>query len=51
MFPLTLGQRFAALFPNARLVEIADSYTFVPQDQPEQLVQLIISFVGAHAAA
>lgn len=51
VFPLALGQRFAALFPNARLVEIADSYTFVPQDQPGQLAHLIVEFVAAHAAA
>jgi len=40
-FPVDHARRLAAVFPNARLVEIADSYTFVSLDQPERLAALI----------
>jgi pimeloyl-ACP methyl ester carboxylesterase len=51
LFPITLGRRLAAAFPNANLVEVGDSYTFVPLDQPAMLAGLIVEFTGAHAAA
>jgi pimeloyl-ACP methyl ester carboxylesterase len=41
LFPLALAKRLAERLPDVRLVEIADSYTFVPEDQPERLVELI----------
>ncbi|MEC3975427.1 alpha/beta fold hydrolase [Amycolatopsis sp. H20-H5] len=44
LFPLSLAHRLAALLPDARVVEIPDSYTFVPEDQPEALGKLIIGF-------
>jgi hypothetical protein len=28
------GRRLAELFPNDRLVEIGDSYTLIPEEQP-----------------
>ena len=31
--------------PNAKLVRIPDSYTFVSLDQPERLAELIADFV------
>lgn len=34
VMPLETGQRLAAILPRARLVQIADSYTLVPLDQP-----------------
>jgi pimeloyl-ACP methyl ester carboxylesterase len=40
-FPLEHARRLAAVFPAARLVEVADSYTFVALDQPERLAALI----------
>jgi pimeloyl-ACP methyl ester carboxylesterase len=40
-FPLDHGRRLATLLPNARFMEIADSRTFVPEDQPERLAELI----------
>ncbi len=43
-FPLKYAQRLAADIPNARLVEIPDSSTFVPLDQPAQLADLIADF-------
>jgi pimeloyl-ACP methyl ester carboxylesterase len=43
-FKLDLGERLAAAFPNARLEVIDDSRTFVPEDQPDRLVELIAAF-------
>jgi pimeloyl-ACP methyl ester carboxylesterase len=49
VMPLETGRHLAGLFPQARLVEIDDSYTLIPADQPERLASEIRSFV--HAAA
>ncbi|HJQ44264.1 MAG TPA: alpha/beta hydrolase [Jatrophihabitantaceae bacterium] len=51
VFPYELGERLAKTLPNAALVPIADSYTFVPEDQPEELARLVLDFVREHAAA
>jgi len=40
-FKIALGERMAADIPNAELVRIPDSYTFVSLDQPERLAALI----------
>jgi pimeloyl-ACP methyl ester carboxylesterase len=40
-FKVELGRRLAAQFRDARFVEIADSYSFVPVDQPAALAALI----------
>lgn len=45
-FPLAHARRLAALIPTARLEVIADSYTFVPEDQPAVLAQVIADFLG-----
>jgi pimeloyl-ACP methyl ester carboxylesterase len=37
LMPLEHGPRLAELLPQATLVEIADSYTLVPEDQPAAL--------------
>ncbi len=47
MMPRQHGRRLAELFPNARLVEIDESYTLIPEDQPEQLAHAIRDFVQA----
>jgi pimeloyl-ACP methyl ester carboxylesterase len=46
-FPLKYAERLAAETPNARLVQIPDSKTFVPIDQPQRLADEIAAFVGA----
>jgi pimeloyl-ACP methyl ester carboxylesterase len=46
VMPPEHGRRLAALLPQGRLVEIPDSYTLVPQDQPAALAQAIRAFVG-----
>jgi len=43
-FKIDLGKRLAAAFPNARFEVIEDSRTFVPEDQPDRLAQLIAAF-------
>jgi hypothetical protein len=47
VYPLRFGQRRASVLPEARLVEVADSYTFVPEDQPAVLAELIMEFTAA----
>ena len=37
LMPREHGHRLAALLPQGRLVEIADSYTLIPEDQPAKL--------------
>jgi pimeloyl-ACP methyl ester carboxylesterase len=45
------GRRFAELLPDARLVEIADSYTLIMRDQPRAFARAIREFVRDTAAA
>ena len=47
VFPLEHAHRLAELLPDPRVEEIADSYSFVPEDQPERLAELIREFVPA----
>ncbi|MBO0840669.1 MAG: alpha/beta fold hydrolase [Sciscionella sp.] len=47
IFPVSLAYRLAAVLPNATVVEIADSYTLVPEDQPSRLAELVIDFARA----
>jgi hypothetical protein len=39
------GRRLAELFTDAKLVEIEDSYTLIPEDQPQQLARELREFV------
>jgi len=48
VFPIKYAKRLAAEMPNARLVEIPGSRTFVPLDQPQRLADEIAGFVGAN---
>ncbi len=41
----------AHLLPDAHLVTVADSGTFIPEDQPTALAGLIVEFAGSVAAA
>lgn len=50
LFPIEYAHRLAADLPNATLEEIPDSYTFIPEDQPERLVDAIAAFVRRPAA-
>lgn len=50
-FPVEHAHRLAAILPQGRVAEIADSWTFVAEDQPERLAELIAAFVGSTPAA
>lgn len=45
-FPISYAKRLAGEAGNARLVEIQDSKTFVPLDQPQRLADEIANFVN-----
>jgi pimeloyl-ACP methyl ester carboxylesterase len=45
VMPPEHGRRLAALLPQGRLAEVADSYTLVPEDQPAELARLVREFV------
>ncbi|MEU0568338.1 alpha/beta hydrolase [Nonomuraea sp. NPDC005983] len=45
LMPRDHGRRLAELFPDARLVEIDDSYTLIPEDRPEALAAAIRTFM------
>ncbi len=45
-FPFAHAQRWVQLLPDAKLIEVPDSYTFVSEDQPELMTQEIEAFVS-----
>ena len=49
VMPPEHGRRLAELLPHARLVELADSYTLMPLDQPARLAEAIREFTRASA--
>ncbi|TWH37381.1 alpha/beta fold hydrolase [Rhodococcus rhodochrous] len=49
MMPRDHGRRLAEAFPDARLVEIDDSYTLLAEDQPEKLTAAIEEFLTTTA--
>jgi pimeloyl-ACP methyl ester carboxylesterase len=51
VMPPEHGRRLAELLPQGRLVEVADSYTLIPLDQPARLAQIIRDFTRAAGAA
>ena len=44
LFPLDHARRLQAALPNAELRVVDDAYTFVPEDQPEILAEMIAEF-------
>jgi pimeloyl-ACP methyl ester carboxylesterase len=48
-FPMEHARKLAELFPDARVEEVPDSWTFVPEDQPERLAELVGEFAAAPA--
>jgi pimeloyl-ACP methyl ester carboxylesterase len=44
-FPLEHAHRLAAIFPDARVVEIPDARAFVSWDQPDRVAELLRAFV------
>jgi len=53
VFPRGDAERLAKVLPNSRLEFVPDSYTFLPEDNPEAFAKLILEFMreGAPAAA
>jgi pimeloyl-ACP methyl ester carboxylesterase len=49
--PLAAGRRLADSFPNARFVEVPDSRTLIPIDQPQPLARAIAQFVSGTVPA
>jgi pimeloyl-ACP methyl ester carboxylesterase len=49
LFPIRLAHRLAALLPDAKVVEVPDSYTFVSEDQPAVLARHVAEFAGGMA--
>ena len=45
VMPPEHGRRLAELLPQGRLVEIADSYTLIPEDQPAELAVHVREFI------
>ena len=47
VMPPEHGRRLAGFLPDARLAEVADSYTLIPLDQPARLAQAVREFARA----
>jgi pimeloyl-ACP methyl ester carboxylesterase len=47
VMPLDHGRRLAELFPQGKLIEVADSYTLIPLDQSAVLAAAIREFAAA----
>ena len=50
-FPFDHARRLAEILPDSRIEEIADSYSFVSEDQPERVAELVAEFAGERAGA
>ena len=46
VFPIDHARRYAAALADANVVEIDDSYSFTPEDQPAALAEAISAFAG-----
>jgi pimeloyl-ACP methyl ester carboxylesterase len=51
IFKLEHAHRLGAVFPDARVEELADAYTFVSWDQPDRVAELIGGFAGQEAGS
>ena len=51
VMPPDHGRRLADLLPRGKLVEISDSYTLIPEDQPAELARALRDFLAAEAGA
>jgi pimeloyl-ACP methyl ester carboxylesterase len=49
VFPIRFAHRLAEVLPDARLVEVDDTYTFISEDQPQAVVRHIVEFAGVMA--
>ena len=49
LFPVRFAHRLAAMLPDARVVEVADTYTFIAEDRPAEVVRHVVEFAGVMA--
>jgi pimeloyl-ACP methyl ester carboxylesterase len=49
LFPIKLAHRLAALLPDARLVEVDDTYTFISEDRPDVVAARVVEFASVMA--
>jgi pimeloyl-ACP methyl ester carboxylesterase len=49
LFPIRLARRLAAVLPDARLVEVDDTYTFISEDRPDVVVAQVVEFASVMA--
>ncbi|MEU1985403.1 alpha/beta hydrolase [Nocardia sp. NPDC019395] len=49
LFPVSFAERLVRDLPNATLDLVDDSYTLIPEDQPELLAERILEFTRLHA--
>lgn len=49
LFPIRLAHRLADLLPDARVVEVADAYTFISEDRPAVVARHVIEFAKVMA--
>lgn len=45
LFPIELGRRVCAIFPNAKFELVENSLTYVQEDQPEEFSRKLIAFI------
>jgi pimeloyl-ACP methyl ester carboxylesterase len=50
VFPFSDGEKLARMIPNARLEPVDDCYTYIAEDRPELLTQLIDELMAQPAA-
>jgi pimeloyl-ACP methyl ester carboxylesterase len=50
-FKVEHAHRLAAIFPDARVEELTDAYTFVSWDQPDRVAELVGAFVAQPAGS
>jgi len=48
VMPIETGRRLAKALPKAEFATIADSYTLIPEDRPDELSRLIREFIRKH---
>jgi pimeloyl-ACP methyl ester carboxylesterase len=49
LFPLRFAYRLADVLPDARVVEVADTYTFITEDRPAEVVRHVLAFADVMA--
>lgn len=51
LFPWSLAERLAAVFPRAELTGVPGALTYVQEDAPEAFVEAVVTFMGREKSA